>query len=453
MSIIDDFLSHYVREIEFYKRLANAGAERCQKILDERNIQAIVTSRAKRLDRLREKLEKRHAKRSYSSLDDIYTDIPDLAGVRIALYFPKERATVDRLLRDSFDVSQVKIFPERLSDNSSVSSSSTPDTIKSRFLGYAATHYRVVFRIEHLGSVDAHLAGNRFEIQVASVLMHGWSEVEHDLAYKPQTGDLSGAERALLDQVNGLVHAGEIALEQLQVARDLRLGKADQPFEHHTELGRFLYLTIRRVFPDLERDPVLGRVDILLDFLTKTNQNRPVAIQGLVAELSPQHDRLPIVDQIVDLLTLGNPDLYEKYSESRQRMFAENPYRGLDYHRTEPSTWGSETRFLQLWILFERCIRDVSGVGQGQRRPFTDLVNDAFFHVRLEGDQPYISDEEQYKLRRARNLRNRIVHGFDVDENIDFEDASSLLRELLRRLRHAVSEPLQRAIDEVTANG
>jgi hypothetical protein len=122
MSIIDDFLSHYVREIEFYKRLANAGAERCQKILDERNIQAIVTSRAKRPDRLREKLEKRDAKRSYSSLDDIYTDIPDLAGVRIALYFPKERATVDRLLRDSFDVSQVKIFPED-SDNSSVSSS------------------------------------------------------------------------------------------------------------------------------------------------------------------------------------------------------------------------------------------------------------------------------------------------------------------------------------------
>jgi hypothetical protein len=149
LSIIDDFLSHYVWEIEFYKRLANAGAERCQKILDERNIQAIVTSRAKRPDRLREKLEKRDAKRSYSSLDDIYTDIPDLAGVRIAFYFPKERATVDRLLRDSFDVSQVKIFPED-SDNSSVSSSKTPDTIKSRFLGYAATHYRVVFRIEHL---------------------------------------------------------------------------------------------------------------------------------------------------------------------------------------------------------------------------------------------------------------------------------------------------------------
>ena len=450
MPIIDDFLSHYVREFEFYKRLANAGAERCQKILDERNIQAIVTSRAKRPDRLREKLEKRDAKRSYSSIDEIYTDIPDFAGVRIALYFPKERAAVDRLVHDSFDVSVVKTFPQD-SNNYRVSSFSTPDIIKSRFAGYAATHYRVVFKMEHLGSVDAHLAGNNFEIQVASVLMHGWSEVEHDLAYKPQTGDLSDAERALLDQVNGLVHAGEIALEQLQLARDLRLGKADQPFEHHTELGRFLYLTIRRTFPDLDNDPVLGRVDILLDFLTKTDQNRPPAIEGLVAQLSPQHDRLPIVDQIVDLLTLGNPDLYEKYSESRQRMFAENPYRGLDYHRNEPSTWGNETRFLQLWILFERCIRDVLGASQGKRRLFPDLVNDTFYHSRREGGEPDISDEEQYKLRRARDLRNRVVHGFDVDGNIDFEDASSLLRELLRRLRHAVSEPLQHAIDELAA--
>ena len=40
----------------------------------------------------------------------------------------------------------------------------------------------------------------RIEIQVASVLMHAWSEVEHDLVYKPLQGTLSDEELAILDR-------------------------------------------------------------------------------------------------------------------------------------------------------------------------------------------------------------------------------------------------------------
>ena len=46
--------------------------------------------------------------------------------------------------------------------------------------------------------------------------MHAWSEVEHDLVYKPLAGDLSEEELAILDEINGLVLTGEIALERLQ---------------------------------------------------------------------------------------------------------------------------------------------------------------------------------------------------------------------------------------------
>ena len=42
--------------------------------------------------------------------------------------------------------------------------------------------------------------------------MHAWSEVEHDLVYKPLQGTLSDEELAILDELNGLVLAGEIAL-------------------------------------------------------------------------------------------------------------------------------------------------------------------------------------------------------------------------------------------------
>ena len=55
--------------------------------------------------------------------------------------------------------------------------------------------------------------------------MHAWSEVEHDLAYKPFSGELSEDEHAILDEINGLVLAGEIALERLQKAVKRRVGR------------------------------------------------------------------------------------------------------------------------------------------------------------------------------------------------------------------------------------
>ena len=47
--------------------------------------------------------------------------------------------------------------------------------------------------------------------------MHAWSEVEHDLIYKPLQGTLSKEELAILDELNGLVLAGEIALERCRL--------------------------------------------------------------------------------------------------------------------------------------------------------------------------------------------------------------------------------------------
>ena len=53
--------------------------------------------------------------------------------------------------------------------------------------------------------------------------MHAWSEVEHDLIYKPMQGTLSEEELAILDELNGLVLTGEIALERLQAAGNERI--------------------------------------------------------------------------------------------------------------------------------------------------------------------------------------------------------------------------------------
>jgi ppGpp synthetase/RelA/SpoT-type nucleotidyltranferase len=71
--------------------------------------------------------------------------------------------------------------------------------------------------------------------------MHGWAEVEHDLLYKPLSGKPSDTERSILDEINGIVLAGEIALERLQNAMKTRLGMQEQRFNNHYELAAYIY--------------------------------------------------------------------------------------------------------------------------------------------------------------------------------------------------------------------
>src|SRR5690606_3192277 len=145
----------------------------------------IVSFRAKKPERLQDKLLKRNEKKNYKSISQIYDDIVDLAGIRVSLYFPSERELLDEIINEIFEVKLKKDFP----DNTHI-----PKYTK-RFSGYWATHYRVQLK-EH--NLTTRYQNTLAEIQVASVLMHAWSEVEHDLVYKPYSGELSKEELAIL---------------------------------------------------------------------------------------------------------------------------------------------------------------------------------------------------------------------------------------------------------------
>lgn len=70
--------------------------------------------------------------------------------------------------------------------------------------------------------------------------MHAWSEVEHDLVYKPYSGDLSKEELSILDEINGLVLTGEIALERLQSAMATRTEKSTK-IDDKYELTNYIF--------------------------------------------------------------------------------------------------------------------------------------------------------------------------------------------------------------------
>ena len=210
MDLINQFIENYKRKLNFYEAAGRLAAKQLEASLQSAGIRAMVTSRPKAPGRLKSKVLIRNSRRAvpYKNMREIYEDIADLSGVRVSLYFPGDRDKTDSLVCDLFTVLETKQFPEQ----------SKPPTYNKRFSGYWANHYRARMREDSLEPSQKKYAEARIEIQVASVLMHAWSEVEHDLVYKPLQGTLSDEELAILDELNGLVLAGEIALERLQSA-------------------------------------------------------------------------------------------------------------------------------------------------------------------------------------------------------------------------------------------
>jgi ppGpp synthetase/RelA/SpoT-type nucleotidyltranferase len=213
-TVIEAFLKNYKHEVDFYDEVAHLVQDKLDQALQDAGIKAVVSSRAKTPDRLRKKLYKRDLKRHYQTFRDIDDDIIDLAGCRVALYMPADRDAVGQIIEKLFvPVRSPKSFPE----------SSKPE--EGDTLGYTATHYLVRLRPETLRKKELRYADTQIEIQVASVLMHAWAEVTHDLLYKPEKGQLTPEEHETLSNLNRLVQEGERELEKLQFAIE---GRTDE---------------------------------------------------------------------------------------------------------------------------------------------------------------------------------------------------------------------------------
>jgi ppGpp synthetase/RelA/SpoT-type nucleotidyltranferase len=137
---ISSFIADWVQIKYFYSEAASLAQELCETLLASNAIRAIVTHRVKQGHRLEAKLRERVRKlgREYRSAKEIRDNIVDLAGVRIALYFPSDREKIHKIIHDAFTEVKHKPFPEqddkRVSDSTSVVTETSPD-FQPRFHG------------------------------------------------------------------------------------------------------------------------------------------------------------------------------------------------------------------------------------------------------------------------------------------------------------------------------
>jgi ppGpp synthetase/RelA/SpoT-type nucleotidyltranferase len=410
MSVIEEFLEHYNREFDHFTQTGYIVQKKIENALTKRGIHAIVTSRAKGIDRLRGKLKKRNAKKSYSDVKEIYRDIIDLAGVRIALYFPADKDAVDSLLRELFtEVRKPKTFPEK----------KTPKPGK-RFMGYFATHYLVKVPASSSDSSELRYINTNVEIQVASVLMHAWAEVEHDLEYKPESGNLSEDESAILDEINGLVLSGELALERLQRAIQRRTAKQNIGFNDQFELASFLS---QRAARDDWQTKDVGKVDVLLSALQYLGQSTPSGVSKYVEQVALDERDRPIADVLVDKILTSNQRGVSKLPEILAKMISQSSMEMNGSRSEEQLQIGN---FLTEWRQVERLVGRLASLPAG--RTTASMI--------YAIEKAALSQELRSDINQMRKIRNEVVHGNEPPPSYVLKDAADFMhRRIIPELR------------------
>lgn len=425
MNVIETFLQQYTKEYDYFYELAKKVANICETLLQRNGIHAVVTYRAKRPDSLKEKLIKRNETKNYENIDQIYLDIADLAGVRIANYFPGDRGEIARLIQAEFVTEKTKYFPNP--------QNIPPFTLdyKRRFAGYDAIHFRVRIKNVRLEDSKKRFAQSLVEIQIASALMHAWAEVEHDLTYKPKVGSLSEEENRILDELNGMVLSGEIALERLQKAFNHRISKIQHSFNNHFELAALIREKIKM---DLPYNTYMGRADILHRFLQKINMDKPKDICKYIEAAGNLKQTRTIVRKMVDLILEDYPEYYNSYIDAKYEVY------GITTHLSEESLIFIQRdnsklyEFVELWGELQEETKkryEAKQINECEDGKKVDI-----YECRIVNMLHFLdaNDEQIEELRYLYNLRNNVLFAAELPEEEIIINGCSNLRKLINYL-------------------
>lgn len=418
IDFVDDFLAQYRKQYDFYDQAGRLAAKMLEGSLKDTGIRSIVTSRAKAIEGLKAKVRARAPRKTYASVEDIFEDIVDLAGVRVALYFPGEQTQADRIIQNLFILHRK---PKRFPDPS------TKAAYEKRFSGYHATHYRVRLKEKDLKDVQKHYAKAKIEIQVASVLMHSWAEVEHDLVYKPQQGELSPDEYAILDELNGMVLEGESGLKRLQEAGEARVAAAGRPFSNYYDLASHLLATSARVVGSSIGDTALGRIDLLFELIKRLDRGTPERLKPYIVAIKPDFEQRPLAEQIIDQLLAENPTRYPLYESLRASRPVPSDYAGKTREEVDLETHEEVSQFLVRWVAFEKKI-----IEKAKRLGVQGIYASSRLLSRMG-----VEDETLLKdFERIRRMRNEVVHGLSLPSAENLRDAGGRIEEISNDLEH-----------------
>jgi ppGpp synthetase/RelA/SpoT-type nucleotidyltranferase len=152
----------YKAERDTYEALAAYAAQQIETALEDANIYAAVSCRAKEVDSF---VTKALVGGRY---DDPLKQITDKAGIRVVVAYAEQVPLVEGVVRALVTVTNRDQKLDALAFNEN---------------GYLGVHLDV--HLEAGDGVDADWVGRTFEIQIRTIAQGAWAEISHEQLYKP----------------------------------------------------------------------------------------------------------------------------------------------------------------------------------------------------------------------------------------------------------------------------
>jgi len=193
----NDLKNKYDQQRGLYDRLGSNLVDSIKQLAKNANIPLLdVVSRSKTWESVCEKIERK----GYS---DPFKEIEDWCGIRIICYYPSDVSKISEIIAKEFSVSSQEDTAQRL---------------KPQEFGYRSLHFIVALKPEWMHvPMNRELNGLKAEIQVRTILMHAWAEIEHRLAYKSNDQVPAQFQRQLF-RLSAKFEEADEQFEQLKTA-------------------------------------------------------------------------------------------------------------------------------------------------------------------------------------------------------------------------------------------
>ena len=244
------------------------------------------------------------------------------------------------------------------------------------------------------------------------------------MIYKPLQGALSDEELSILDELNGLVLTGEIALERLQSAGNERIKNKETTFTSQYDLASYLYNYLSSHFKEEDVELRMGNIELLFKLLSRLKFFKVKDIEPILKSVKFEKDRRNISQQIIDQIISGNEKRYQAYQKLR------SDDSNLTVEHQEAINY-----FFGQWVPLENLLNRVT------KRSSRSV---SVFNINALKRLGVLDKECINQIAFLRKMRNSLIHDIEVPEasyiREQGEEAKVLLEKLTKLLETKTAE-------------
>lgn len=198
-----------------HEKILNILTKKFEIIISSSGCNAQVKGRIKSFDALYRKLLLRC--QNGTLIDKPFEVITDIIGMRIVVPFLEDLSSVERLIKEHFEVVETEYKSRELS---------------IREFGYDSIHILIKLPVEISGKIR-NSENMKIEIQLRTILQDAWAEVEHELIYKTSIDKVEDTIRRKMIAINATLSLGDTIFQEI---RDYQRRRYKDIQERHKKL-------------------------------------------------------------------------------------------------------------------------------------------------------------------------------------------------------------------------